>query len=364
MILYELLTGRLPRRVDLRSPQALQAQLAREPERPSTAASREGDEAQGVPPGNRQRLDTRQLRRQLSGDLDNITLMALRTEPERRYGSVEQLTDDVRRHLEGLPVRARRGTFTYRAGKFLRRNRLGASAAVVILGLVLGLAATATLQARRIAREREVAEQQRARAERERDKAQRVAEFMAKLFEKAGNTQGITARQLLDQGAAGLHGELKGDDPKVRATLLAAVGSVYAEMGLSIEAKRHLEEALRSREKLLGPDHLDVAEVAEQLSKAELYAGEVVAAGRHVRRALRIREQRLGPNDPLVADSLVALALVYQDMQRLETAERLTARAPHRRGRLPASAGDQTGPTWPRRSATGDGPQQLCPRAP
>jgi tetratricopeptide (TPR) repeat protein len=224
-------------------------------------------------------------------------------------------------------VRARRGTFTYRAAKFLRRNRLGVSAAAVIFGLVLGLAATATLQARRIAREREVAEQQRARAERERDKAQRVAEFMAKLFEKAGNTQGITARQLLDQGAAGLYGELKGDDPEVRATLLAAVGGVYAEMGLSIEAKRHLEEALRSREKLLGPDHLDVAEVAQQLSGAEQYAGEVVAAERHARRALRIREQQLGPNDPLVADSLVVLGSVYEDMQRLEAAEGLTARA-------------------------------------
>jgi serine/threonine-protein kinase len=253
--------------------------------------------------------------------------MALRTEPERRYGSVEQLTDDLRRHLEGLPVRARRGTFTYRAGKFLRRNRLGVAAAAVIFGLALGLAGNATLQARRVAREREVAEQQRARAERERDKARRVADFMAKLFDTAGTTQGITARELLDQGAAKLYGELKGDDPEVRATLLTAIGTVYAKLGLSVEAKRHLEEALRSREKLFGSDHLDVAEVAYQLGWAEQYAGELVEAEKHVRRALKIRQQQLGPNDPLVADTLGVLAQIHQQTQRLESAEKLITHA-------------------------------------
>jgi eukaryotic-like serine/threonine-protein kinase len=325
VILYKLLTGRLPRRIDLRSPQALEAELAREPERPSTAASREDDEVSGSTV-SRPHLDPRQLRRQLSGDLDTIVLMALRTEPERRYGSVEQLADDVRRHLEGLPVRARRGTFTYRAGKFLRRNRLGVSAAAAIFALALGLAATATLQAQRIAREREAAEQQRARAERERDKAQRVADFMAELFEKAGNTQDTTARELLDRGAAGLHGELQGDDPEVRATLLFAVGKVYAQMGLSIEAKRHLGEALRSREKLFGPDHLDVAEVVTRLAEAEQYEGELDEAEKHVRRALGIRERKLGQSDPLVAESLVMLGSIYGDMQRLQEAEELTAR--------------------------------------
>ncbi len=326
VILYKLLTGRLPRQVDLRSPQALEAALAREPERPSTAASRE-DETSGAPSASRQRLDTRQLRRQLSGDLDTIVLMALRTEPERRYGSVEQLAEDVRRHLEGLPVRARRGTFTYRASKFLRRNRLGVSAAAAIFALALGLAATATLQAQRIAREREAAEQQRARAERERDKAQRVAEFMGELFDAASTRQGITARELLDQGATGLYGALEGDDPEVRATLLVAVGSVYAKMGLTIEAKRHLEEALRSREKLFGPDHLDVAEVAIQLSGVAAWDGELAKAERYARRALRIREQLLGPNDLLVANSLHQLGQVYADMQRLGAAEELLARA-------------------------------------
>jgi serine/threonine-protein kinase len=324
VILYKLLTGRLPRRIDLHSPQALEAELAREPERPSTAASRQDDEASNPPSVSRERLDTRQLRRQLRGDLDTIVLMALRTEPDRRYGSVEQLTDDLRRHLEGMPVRARRDTFSYRAAKFLRRNRLAVAAAAVIFGLVLGLAVNATLQARRVAREREVAEQQRSRAERERDKAKRVADFMAALFETAGNTQEITARELLDQGAAKLYGELKGDDPEIRATLLGAVGNVYAVTESSSEAKRHLGEALRVREKLFGSDHLDVAEVLDHLAWAERAAGEVDSAEKHALRGLRIRRRQLAPDDPLVADSLLVLASIYRDMQRLEAAEKLT----------------------------------------
>jgi hypothetical protein len=65
----------------------------------------------------------RPLRRRLKGDLDAVVLMALRKRPEHRYASAEQLADDIFRHLEGLPVQARRGAWSYRAGRFLLRHR-------------------------------------------------------------------------------------------------------------------------------------------------------------------------------------------------------------------------------------------------
>ena len=68
--------------------------------------------------------DRRRFERLLRGDLDNVLLTALRREPERRYGSVTALADDFRRHREGRPVKARPDTLCYRAGKFVRRNRL------------------------------------------------------------------------------------------------------------------------------------------------------------------------------------------------------------------------------------------------
>src|SRR5205085_5245041 len=68
-------------------------------------------------------------RRVLSGDLDNIILKAMRKEPGRRYSSVEQFSEDTRRHLEGLPVIARKDTFAYRTSKFVHRHKAGAAAA-------------------------------------------------------------------------------------------------------------------------------------------------------------------------------------------------------------------------------------------
>jgi hypothetical protein len=93
--------------------------------------------------GEARGTEPRKLRRLLEGDLDNILLTAMRKEPERRYSSVEQLSEDIRRHLEGLTVFARKDSFGYRAGKFVRRNKAGvAAAAVVTLSLLGGMAAT------------------------------------------------------------------------------------------------------------------------------------------------------------------------------------------------------------------------------
>ena len=129
VVLYELLTDRSPYRPRSRAPRDIaEAICTTEPVRPSVAVS-EADASLG---------------RRLRGDLDTILLTALRKEPARRYQSVEQFAGDVRRHLEGLPVRARPDTFGYRAGKFVRRNRAGvAAAALVSLALIAGTVATA-----------------------------------------------------------------------------------------------------------------------------------------------------------------------------------------------------------------------------
>ena len=77
------------------------------------------------------------LRRRLAGDLDAIVMKAMRKEPQRRYGSAEQLSEDIRRHLDGHPVAARKGTFSYNAAKFVRRHRIGVvMAAVAVISLI------------------------------------------------------------------------------------------------------------------------------------------------------------------------------------------------------------------------------------
>jgi non-specific serine/threonine protein kinase/serine/threonine-protein kinase len=129
VVLYELLTGRSPYRARSRSPRDIaDAITTTEPVRPSVAAA-ESDPS---------------LARRLRGDLDTILLTALRKEAARRYPSVERFAGDVRRHLEGLPVRARPDTIGYRTGKFVRRHQAGVAAAVLVgLALIGGIVGTA-----------------------------------------------------------------------------------------------------------------------------------------------------------------------------------------------------------------------------
>ena len=166
VLLYELLTGRRPYEIAGLSVREIeQAVCDSQPERPSTALahaahsgkrreailratvktavvhSAQDTQAHGVfDEASLAGLDPERARRQMRGDLDNIVMMALRKEPERRYASAEQLAEDIRRHLAGLPVLARPNTLSYRTAKFIQRHKAGVIAAVLVgISLVSGL---------------------------------------------------------------------------------------------------------------------------------------------------------------------------------------------------------------------------------
>ncbi len=169
VILYELLTGHRPYRIAGRSPhEVLRVVCEEEPVKPSLAVTRveakNGSDGSATTPEEVSRARDEQperLRRRLAGDLDNIVLMALRKEPQRRYPSIEQFSEDVGRHLDGLPVTAGRGTFAYRSGKLVRRNKvLVAALALVMLSLLTGII-LAMWQAREARQQAEIALQQR-----------------------------------------------------------------------------------------------------------------------------------------------------------------------------------------------------------
>jgi serine/threonine protein kinase/Flp pilus assembly protein TadD len=150
VLLYELLTSHRPYYVKNRTPQEIERTICEEePKKPSTAISRI-EEVPAADGTNRITLtpesvseargdQQEKLRRHLAGDLDNMVLMALRKQPERRYASVGQFSEDIQHHLEGLPVIARKDTLWYRSAKFIRRNKasvLSAALASMILPLL------------------------------------------------------------------------------------------------------------------------------------------------------------------------------------------------------------------------------------
>jgi non-specific serine/threonine protein kinase/serine/threonine-protein kinase len=160
VLLYELLTGHQPYENSCAAPHEIARAVCEfEPRKPSSVAWRPAThdpvrESAGPPPGE----GSQKLRKQLRGDLDNIVLMALRKEPLRRYASVEQFADDIRRHLEKLPVKAARATFRYRAAKFVTRNRTGVGAAVVVVSALLIGLGTTLYEARQARRQQQLAE--------------------------------------------------------------------------------------------------------------------------------------------------------------------------------------------------------------
>jgi len=200
---------------------------------------------------------TVKLRRRLSGDLDDIVLMSLRKEPLRRYPSVEQFAEDIRRHLEGLPVTARPDSWKYRAGKFVTRHKLGVAATVLVLIAVLGGVAATVREAR-------IAAVNQRRAERRFNDVRKLANsLMFEIHDAIRDLPGsIAARRLLVSRALeyldSLSEQSKGDVSlqKELAAAYERVGDVLgypygANLGDFAGALRSYRKALAIREPLV-----------------------------------------------------------------------------------------------------------------
>ena len=167
VVLYQLLTGRNPYGPAAKSPHELSKAISEsQPQRPSSAVTTGArfDQKNALASERAAKMTSlreptpERLRRRLAGDVDNILMMALRKEPELRYGSVQQFADDIERHLNGLPVTAAKGSWSYLARKFAVRHRTGlAATALVIVALAAGIVATE--------RQARIARMERARAQ-------------------------------------------------------------------------------------------------------------------------------------------------------------------------------------------------------
>jgi len=321
VLLYELLAGCSPYVLPDRSPQAVaRAVCEQEPGRPSTVVGR-GEAAWAAEVAARRRTGVERLRRRLAGDLDTIVLQALRKEPERRYASVEALAADVRRHLGGRPVKARRDTLGYRTGKFVRRHRVSVAAAlVVVLALAGGLGA-ALWQGQRAAAAAAEARLEAARAEREAATAAEVSDFLVGLFSASapGERRGdsLLVGEVLERGAARLDQDL-GEQPAVRARMQAVLGRVYYELGRLGAADSLLRAAIASGD-IADPD--EEADARLVLSSVQMAHGDFEASIASARAVLDEAQARYDGDHALVAASLTQVGYAYVSQGRLDEAE-------------------------------------------
>ena len=270
------------------------------------------------------------LGRVLRGDLDNIVLKALRKEPGLRYASVSQLAEDIRRHLDGLPVAATKVWWTYRAKKFVRRHQLGMSAAAVIL-VAIGAGVAATVREARIA-----AANQR-RAERRFNDVRKLADSL--MFEIHGSVESLPgaagARQLIVERSQEYLDSLAketSDDISLQRELAAAYdrlgtlqGSTYeSSIGDAEAARMSLEKAVLIREVVAAAiprnsdDQIALARAYEQLGRAQwLSPGGSSGGQQSLERAVAIAQKQAleHPRDPSV---LQVLAQGYQYLGDLQ----------------------------------------------
>lgn len=367
VILYELLTGVRPLAAPTESAREIERLVTtQEPLRPSAAVRRatqpraepgphsdEGETPErhgagatgsrgstSARPGRaaaagRGDANTRRLSRRLAGDLDNVVLMALRREPERRYASVGELAEDIRRHLDGLPVAARPSTLRYRAGKFARRHAVGLAAACV---LGVGLAAATVISTTSYLRAdeaRRAAERAQARAQAERDRANRdlikqfaVRGFLTQLLRDVrGDFDGAappTMLQRVDERIAGLASEAVRLDEDIEAAVRAAAGELYRWLDEPVPAIAQFEAAAE----LLGRDGVatrDLGDVLGLLGRARLAQDDTTGAIRDFRRAI-VEHERAGTPEDAVAVVRVWLAEALLEAGELDAADAQLAR--------------------------------------
>ncbi len=360
VLLYKLLTGHHPYRFKTGMLQEIERVICEsEPERPSAIVNRteEITTADGatltVSAESVSRVrDTQpeKLCRLLTGDLDNIVLMAMRKEPERRYASVEQLAEDIRRHLDGLPVIARDDTFAYRATKFIRRHRLGVAAGVfVLISLIAGLLAT-MWQAR-------VARAERDRATKAQLKAERINSFMQEALGSADPTKegrDVKVIDVLEKASRRAESEFA-EQPEVLADVRRTIGRTYYNLEFYDQAESLMRAAFATYQEIFGDEHpttancmkelgemlaykekfdeaipllqktvelfnrlplkekRDLASAKFALAQAFYFKGDIPAAEPRYREVLDFAQQNLSPDDSVIADVSNELANIIRE---------------------------------------------------
>ena len=255
VVLFELLTGQRPfAHLKSRRPDELaRAVCEEEPPRPSTVAGQTTPTTATVTllTGSAAAPQPRPatVRRQLEGDLDNIIAKTLRKEPARRYASVAAFSEDLRRHGDGLPVSARKDTLRYRAGKFVRRNKVGVAAASFVTVALVGGLVTTTWQVRIARQERDhvlIAQRQSAR----------LNIFLQDLLlssDPAKMGKDVKVVEVLDASSKNLDRDL-GNEPELLAQAHETLSRAYLRLGVMLASEEHARAALAIFRRLHGDD--------------------------------------------------------------------------------------------------------------
>lgn len=325
VVLYKLLTGRHP--YDIRS--FLPAEITRIvcetiPEKPSTVfrtkekSIRDNISTSNLSPENiagYRKNTVEKLSKILTGDLDNIIMMALRKEPERRYSSIEQFSDDIKRYLTGMPVIARNDTLSYRSSKFIRRHKFGFAALVTIILLLIAGFIGISWQAK-------IAASQRDKAQLSAAKVKKINSFLQQMLssadpEKMGKN--VKVIDVLRTAEKKIDNDLN-EQPEIRAALRTTIGVTLENLGYYDDAIAQLKSALATRKILYGEKNTETAQSTKNLALAYQDNGEFSKAIPLYQKAIGTYKEIDSTDNPSYAEALNDFGTLYISVGKYDKA--------------------------------------------
>lgn len=314
VLLYQILTGYQPYKISNNSPAAISKiiteEIIQKPSEKVKDKSREHAESNLF-------LNDK-ISNQLKGDLDNIVSKAMHKDPARRYVSVEQFSEDVRRHLSGLPVIAQKDTAGYRLSKFIQRHKVGFISSVgFIVFLIINLIA--------IIWQANIAANERDKAKLEAQKVETVNKFLLDMLSSVDPTEigrDVKVYDVLRKSALGVEKGFK-DQPGIEASIQKTIGKTLTSLGEYDEAKPHLLRSLLLNERVYGKQSNQASESNYELALYYHWIGELKTADSLYKKSLQIFKRNSDVSKRSLASTLNDYGILKSDFAEFDESKKM-----------------------------------------
>ena len=314
VLLYQILTGYQPYKISNNSPAALSKiiteEIIQKPSEKVKDKSREHAESNLF-------LNDK-ISNQLKGDLDNIVLKAMHKDPARRYVSVEQFSEDIRRHLSGLPVIAQKDTAGYRLSKFIQRHKVGFISSVgFIVFLIINLIA--------IIWQANIAANERDKAKLEAQKVETVNKFLLEMLSSVDPTEigrDVKVYDVLRKSALGVEKGFK-DQPGIEASIQKTIGKTLTSLGEYDEAKPHLLRSLLLNERVYGKQSNQASESNYELALYYHWIGNLKTADSLYKKSLQIFKSNKDASKRSLASTLNDYGVLKSDFAEFDESKKM-----------------------------------------
>lgn len=317
VLLYQMLTGNQPYKITNNSPSAISKIITEEKiQKPSEKIK------QTVGEISNQKSISEKSYKHLVGDLDNIILKAMHKEPAKRYVSVEQFSEDIRRHLIGLPVIAQKDSAGYRLNKFIKRHKVGFVSSVGFIVFLIASLIAIIWQANVAATERD-------KAKLEAQKVSSVNDFLQEMLSSVDPTEvgkDVKVYDILKKASVDV-GNNFSKHPEIEASVRKTIGTTLTNLGEFDEAKPHLVKSLELNNKVYGKESYQSAESMHELALYYHWIGDLNIADSLYTKSIKIFRNSSDSPPRSLAGAINDLGILKEEQAKYQESLKLLKEA-------------------------------------